>query len=188
MLQNPTHDYLSQGSFDANLVVVDDNSCVADTTITVFIQDAPIASFTADSVCFGESHTFNSDSSFAAGANIISYHWDFGVGGTLTDTSNIANTFFTYNTPGLFTVCLTIETDQSCTGNFDDTCFVVQVFSLPNISTANDTVVCLGDSIQLNTSGGVSYNWQPNYNITDTSISNPFVFPTVDTTYVVEDT
>ncbi len=186
LLQNPTHDYLSQGSFDVNLVVTDDNLCLADTTITVFIQDAPIASFTADSVCFGESHTFNSDSSFAAGANIISYHWDFGVGGTLTDTSNIANSFFTYNAPGLYTVCLTIETDQSCAGNFDDSCFVVQVFSLPNISTANDTAVCLGDSIQLNTSGGVSYNWQPNYNISDISISNPFVFPTVDTTYVVE--
>ncbi|MBL6876398.1 MAG: PKD domain-containing protein, partial [Chitinophagales bacterium] len=146
LLQNPTHDYLSQGSFDVTLVVTDDNLCLADSTITVFIQDAPIASFTADSVCFGESHTFNSDSSFAAGANIISYHWDFGVGGTLTDTSNIANTFFTYNTPGLYTVCLTIETDQSCAGNFDDTCFVVQVYELPNVNFILDSA-CLGNQV-----------------------------------------
>lgn len=143
-LQNPTHDYASQGFFNVSLSIVDDNLCSADTIVQVVVQDAPTASFTADSVCFGQSHTFNSDSSFNGGANIISYHWDFGVAGTLTDTSNIPNTMFTYAAPGLYTVCLTIVTDQACAGNSDDTCFAVQVYDIPNTNFSVDSA-CFGN-------------------------------------------
>ena len=53
------------------------------------------------------------------------------------------------------------------------------------ISNLTDTSVCNGDTIQLIASGGTSYSWTPNYNINNTSIFNPLVWPTVTTTYVV---
>lgn len=145
-LQNPSHDYLSQGPFDVTLSIIDDNLCTADTTIEVIVQDAPIASFTADSVCLGEVTSFNSDSSFAGGANIIAYQWNFGVGGSVTDTSSLPNPVYTYANPGLYTVCLTIVTDQNCSGNIDDTCFVVQVYELPNVDFTVDSA-CFGNAI-----------------------------------------
>jgi gliding motility-associated-like protein len=48
-----------------------------------------------------------------------------------------------------------------------------------------DTVVCAGDSIQLSASGGSSYFWFPNYNISDVDTSHVFVAPDVSTTYGV---
>lgn len=182
LLQNPTHDYASQGAFDVNLSIVDDNQCSADSTITLVVQDSPIASFTADSVCFGQTHTFNSDSSFSGGANIIRYHWDFGVSGTLTDTSNTANTVFTYNNPGLYTVCLSITTDQACAGNTDDTCFVVQVYDFPNSNFTVDSA-CFGnqnsytDLSQSGVDAGIATSvWDFGQNVADTLLgfSSPF--------------
>jgi len=67
---------------------------------------------------------------------------------------------------------------------------VVTVNPLPTISAGlTDTVyMCAGDSVQLNATGGTSYVWTPNTNITNNTIANPFVFPPVTTTYYVTGT
>ena len=49
----------------------------------------------------------------------------------------------------------------------------------------SDSLVCYGDSVQLIASGAQSYSWQTNYNISSNSVSNPFVYPLFDTSYVL---
>lgn len=50
----------------------------------------------------------------------------------------------------------------------------------------NDTI-CKGDTTQLSATNplALSYTWTPNYNISSTSIPNPFVWPLNTTTYNV---
>ena len=50
-IQNPIHTYLSNGAFDIDLVVEDENGCQDDTTI-VLVQQKPVADFQAPTVCF----------------------------------------------------------------------------------------------------------------------------------------
>ena len=40
-------------------------------------------------------------------------------------------------------------------------------------SAGADTVVTKGSSVQFHATGGISYTWTPDYNLTDTTISNP---------------
>ncbi len=54
------------------------------------------------------------------------------------------------------------------------------------ISLLNDTSICLYDSVNIIANGGLTYAWYPNYNISDTSVSNPHIFNHVDTTYYVQ--
>ena len=49
----------------------------------------------------------------------------------------------------------------------------------------SDSLICYGDSVQLIASGAQSYSWQTNYNISSNSVSNPFVYPLFDTSYVL---
>ena len=52
---------------------------------------------------------------------------------------------------------------------------IVNVSSLPTISTgAIATSVCLGDSVQLSGTGGVTYLWTPGTTLTDNTIFNLF--------------
>lgn len=46
-----------------------------------------------------------------------------------------------------------------------------------------DTTICSGDSIQLICSGGVSYIWYPNNNISSVFSAMPYVYPTSATNY-----
>ncbi|TVR78297.1 MAG: gliding motility-associated C-terminal domain-containing protein [Chitinophagaceae bacterium] len=62
---------------------------------------------------------------------------------------------------------------------------LVNVNPLPTVNVSNDTLICLGDTIQLTASGGNDYSWSPDVNIVDTETQNPLVFPDVETTYTV---
>lgn len=54
-----------------------------------------------------------------------------------------------------------------------------------NANAGLDTIVCKGDSIQLNATGGVTYAWIPKTNLSDSSISNPNVKPDTSRQYIV---
>lgn len=60
------------------------------------------------------------------------------------------------------------------------------------INPGNDTLISNLDTIVLGDTGApqggsstFTYNWTPNYNISNTIVSNPLVFPDVSTTYVL---
>ena len=75
------------------------------------------------------------------------------------------------------------------TGSCSDTAQItVTVTALTTVDAGIDVSICEGDSIQLNASGAAVYIWTPADSITDVNISNPFVFPSNTTEYIVTGT
>ncbi|NNC95508.1 MAG: T9SS type B sorting domain-containing protein [Chitinophagales bacterium] len=66
----------------------------------------------------------------------------------------------------------------------DDTVEII-VHPLPLANAGNLDSVCIGDTIQLNASGGIMYSWQYSPSLSDTSIANPFAFPTDTSKYYI---
>jgi len=60
----------------------------------------------------------------------------------------------------------------------------------PSIKTNNDTTICAGKSLQLNSTitGFTSYTWTPATGLSNNNISNPIATPVITTTYVVSGT
>lgn len=56
------------------------------------------------------------------------------------------------------------------------------------VITNADSPICEGDSLQLNTTGGVTYSWTPATGLSNTTIANPLAFPTATTQYIVTGT
>ncbi len=54
------------------------------------------------------------------------------------------------------------------------------------ISAGSDETTCIGDEIQLQASGGISYLWYPSAGLSDTTIANPIATPMTSTTYYVQ--
>ncbi|MCP4459708.1 MAG: T9SS type A sorting domain-containing protein [Cytophagales bacterium] len=52
-------------------------------------------------------------------------------------------------------------------------------------STSDDQTVCLGESVQLDASGGGSYSWSPAISLSNAFIRNPIATPTQTTIYTV---
>src|SRR5690606_16660124 len=61
----------------------------------------------------------------------------------------------------------------------------IVVESSPLISAGLDATIVEGDSIQLDGSGGVSYTWSPNTNLSNPFVPNPIASPTSTITYTL---
>ena len=53
------------------------------------------------------------------------------------------------------------------------------------IDAGPDLWLCIGDSIQLNTTGGISYLWTPSLGLNDSTIFNPIASPLDTANYYV---
>ncbi len=120
--------------------------------------------------CAGTTHQLN-----ASGG--VAYQWSPTYG---LSNANIANPSFTLNNTRTYTVTVTDEND--CT---DTDQVTVTAYANPTASAGPDQVICEGASIVLNASGGTTYQWSPNYAISNINSNSPTVNPLYTTTYTV---
>ncbi|HFA48508.1 MAG TPA: PKD domain-containing protein [Bacteroidetes bacterium] len=151
-----TYDESISGSVPIVLIMVgEDPSCSLSATQFVSIAK-PEAAFTTgnpnNSVCLGETFTFQNTSTFAD-----TYEWDFGDGTTSTEE----NPEHTYTEPMTYSVTLTAINNAQ--GGCSDTVILpVTAFAAPQ-PMVNGTEVCNGKATELSIVGnmGSSFVWQP---------------------------
>ncbi|MBC7903745.1 MAG: gliding motility-associated C-terminal domain-containing protein, partial [Gemmatimonadaceae bacterium] len=134
--------------------------------------DSPLVVTSADvSICSGTGTMLT-----ASGSN--TYVWSPATGLSRSDISNPTATPL-------------VDTRYFVTGTSAAGCTAkdsvdVQVMAKPVITKTKDTVICLATSVQLNVSGGNSYQWTPAPGLSNLTVSNPVATPTASTTYYVE--
>ncbi|MCC6385489.1 MAG: PKD domain-containing protein [Bacteroidia bacterium] len=165
--QNPSHSYLSPGVYNITLSATTNGGC-RDTIIKqVTIYPLPVATFNANTACYGSPTLFTSTSSVPGGI-IAAWQWSFGD----TKTSVAQNPVHQYNNPGTYNVTLIVTSSNGCTATTQQT---VTVNPLPLVNLIPDQTVCSGNSTQLNASGGSSYLWQPGGQTSASITVNPIV-------------
>jgi len=134
-LQNPTHQYADDGSYNVTLTINDDDGAVNATTKTVVVSNiAPVASFTYDPMdpLVNDAISFNESSTDADGT-IVNWTWDFDNG----DISYVQNPSYQYMSPGTYSVCLTVRDDD---GDSDTFCSSILVSSGEDVLDVNQSV------------------------------------------------
>ena len=152
----------------------DINGCSNVDTVLVVVYDLPaIDAGLDDDICIGDSTQLE-----ASGAT--DYNWD-------SDPSLSALDIFDpwANPVTTRTYTVTGEDDNGCV-NTDDV--IITVHELPAINAGADVSLCLGDSTQLDATGGVLYIWDFDLTLSNFVIGDPWATPTVTTTYIVEGT
>jgi PKD repeat protein len=166
--------YDSSGYFYPILTITrGGNGCISEFNDTILIPQTPIALFTADNVCLGQSAQFM-DATASCVPSVYGYSWDFGDG--TTDT--IANPAHIYNLPGEKVVKFSV-TNGYCN---NDTTLLVTVKDLPHpFFELNLDSGCSIVNIVTNnqTPDGVDYIW---------SFGNLTKLFAKDTSYNIENT
>ncbi len=155
------------------VMVTDTNGCVSagpDSMNVIVNVTVPVNAGLDLAICLGDSIQLN-------GSGVSGYSWS--PGSSLND-STIANPIaFPTDT----TTYVLSGTDVNGCPSFDT--MVVIVNNSIVADAGNDTSLCSGDSVQLNASGGTNYNWSSQNGLSDSTIANPFVFPTNNATYMI---
>ncbi len=170
--ENPSHLYSLPGTYEVTLVVSDINGCFTPDSV---VFEVVIGDFEGGvieppaAICPGEPFEFE-----AYGGSI--YEWSPGI--YLDDSTSATPTAIVLETTDFMVI-------------ISDTCGIDTVYvTLPvfigasNIS--NDTSICLGNSVQLNAEGGVSYEWTPATFLDDPFSPTPVSTPDETITYNVE--
>jgi gliding motility-associated-like protein len=159
--QNPTialSTTLAAGNY--SLIVTDVNTCTASITTPVTVNTLPVITVNNPTVCANQTINITSN-----GGSL--YSWS-GPAAFISTAQNPsipnANTGMT----GAYTV--TVTSAQGCTNTAVSN---VSVFPLPTPNIISNSPVCVGGTLTLNGSGGVTYNWSgPSFN---NSTQNPTI-------------
>ena len=108
--QHPKHAYAASGYFTVKLIAKTDAGC-ADTSIRqIVVYTQPIASFTADTVCWGDTTAFN-NTSLSVDGNIEQVTWNFD-DGTTADDFHPKHVFV--KEKDIFYVTMEMQTSHGC--------------------------------------------------------------------------
>jgi gliding motility-associated-like protein len=175
--QNPSRSF-PPGSHTVRLISTSNLGCVSDTTDKTFvILPAPDISFAFSDACSKDTVDFTATDN---SATATSWRWDFGDGGisTARDTQHV------YTAAGTYRVKLIAFASNGCS---NDTLQRDIMIYGTNTFAGNDTITPSGRPLQLQGSGGVSYEWTPSTGLNDPFISNPIaiLYGTQMYTYVL---
>lgn len=172
-IQNPIYEYPLPGNYNVTLTVTTSAGC--DTSITKPLTIFPLPTLNIpriDSICIGETYQINADST-------LFYAWDPSL--TLTPT-NVHNPLLN---PLVNTKYMVTLRDSNFCVNRDS--FTLFVLLLPNANIANvPAILCRGDNLSLNASGGGTYLWTPGNPLNDSISANPSLILTDSTKYILE--
>lgn len=169
--QQPQHAYQEGGSYGVTLVAASDKGCVDSVVHPGYIHvEAPNINFTASPGfgCVGTESTF----SIPDAADIASFKWEFGDGGT----STAASPSHTYTKEGTFTVKLTVVTKGGCSFSKTKTNYI-HIGTKPDVNfSAVPRKACTETQVQFtneSTPAGDLWTWVfPQDNSSD-STQNP---------------
>lgn len=146
-----------------------------DSLLVTIYHPAPDSVSPASSVCLNNSVQLN-----AFGGH--TYNWS---PSTSLDNPLISNPISSPDATTIFTVTIA---DTIChTINTLNTTITVNPLPVITASKSGD-FDCINNKIQLFSTGGTTYNWDPAPTLTNTQISNPFVYPIQPTLYKVTGT
>ncbi|MFN5518551.1 MAG: PKD domain-containing protein [Bacteroidota bacterium] len=146
------------------------NGCSDTASISLTPLETPMLAYDDTVICYGDSATLH-----VSGAN--SYQWFPSSG--LSQTT-IPNPIFYGNVSSNY-----IITGTSANGCTAIVPMQIIVQPLPIANAGPDTIICLGDTIQLYGGGGIYFEWTPSLFLNSNSIFNPIVIPTENITYTL---
>jgi PKD repeat protein len=186
-LQNPTHQYNDNGTYNIDLIVTDNDGATNEASMQIHIANVPPkAKFTYNPPNPTDLQTISfTDLSTDSDGSITAWQWDFGDG----NTSTLQNPTHKYGDDGTYTVSLTVIDDDTATNLSEKLIHILNVPPIANFTfyplnpCVNQTIIFTDNSIDQD--GDVS-QWQWDFGDGNTStLQNPTHHYTSDDMFTI---
>ncbi len=155
---NPNHSYDSAGTYNVQLTAFTSNGCDYTFQKQVTVNPVATVAFESEVGCANQPLQFTELVALEQ-SNITDYLWEFGVSGTSSDISTVANPEFSFPAAGNYQVRLQVTTADGCTSSGTQN---VTVNALPQPSFTYEEN-CLNNAILFspeNTENIIAHFWE----------------------------
>ena len=175
--KDATFNFNKPGTYNVSLKVVSPFGCTKQVSQQVVVHKKATAFITGPvELCQGGSATFTG----TASASPVDWSWNLG-NGTSSSVQNPGAQI--YSSPGTYNVELVVKYN----GCSDTARNQLIVHPNPIVAvTSSKTLVCKGETLQINATGGESYIWNPSTGLNNATIASPQATPMQDTRYTVD--
>ncbi len=183
-LPTPQYTFPDTGVYKVTLTVFGKAGCVDSGSSMVYVYPGFKPDFKVTGSCVQTPYKFT-DLTTSVYGTVNSWHWNFDDSSAGNDSSELQNPSYKYSNPGKRQVQLIVSNTKGC---LDTLVKEVEISDKPQIIMPfRDTLICNIDSLQLTAGTAVNadFKWFPDYQINNTNIANPVVFPKKTTTYTV---
>lgn len=102
----------------------------------------------------------------------------------MTSGNGTANINSSFPQAGNATISVVETNSYGCPG--DTVALALVVHDLPVANAGPNQSICIGQSAQLNATGGTAYQWSPSSGLNNPGINNPVATPSATTSYIVQ--
>ena len=180
-LPNPTFTYPDTGSYVLKLVVNKNLPCSDSALSRVNVYPVFATDFSVQGQCKNTPITFRDLSTTTYGV-VDTWLWNFGDPGSPINTATVSRTQHVYATEASYNVTLIAANSKGCRDTLSK---AVVITDKPALDITNDTLICVIDTLRLNSAGTGTFTWTPGYNINSLTGPSPLVSPDVPTRYYV---
>ncbi|MGN6163788.1 MAG: PKD domain-containing protein [Flavisolibacter sp.] len=175
--RNAIFNFIKPGTYTVKLRVTSPFGCTKEVAQQITVYKKAKASINGSTeLCAGSSTTFTGNASMSPSE----WLWTFGNGNTGNVQRPAAQTF---NDAGTYNIQLVVKYN----GCYDTAVQQLIVHPNPVVNlSASKNIVCLGESVQLNATGGKNYIWKPTRGLSNAAIASPLANPVQSTMYSVE--
>lgn len=181
-LEHPTFTYPDTGIYRVRLIINEGINCDDTAYTDVYVYPKVTADYAlADSCLFSGSIASFRDLSSTSMGKLVRWDWELGLPGPFgVEKSPEQHPKLRYTYDDTFDIRFIVYTDLGCT----DTAYrKLIVYSTNLLKMGNDTAICVGDSVMLNSSGPGTIAWTPAYRLLNPNSFTPIAFPDRLTTY-----
>lgn len=169
----PSYTYNSAGNYKVEMIVTNSYNCIDTAEKDIVIFDKPLLTLFPKDTLICSIDTLQVS---ATGNGSVAWSPNYMISSLSSKTPLVS--------PDIPTKYFVNITDVNGCRNNDS--MFIDVRTSVSVKTINDTTICLGDTIRLNTiSEGLQYEWTPSTNIITENSKNPQVFPVIPTKYSV---
>ncbi len=162
-LESPVHTFTNNGTYQVMLTVTNDDGCQSVKVKDITIYNNPAVDFNQPpATCEATAVEFI----FSGTTNVIDIEWDFGDPGSGdANSSFIENTYHSYDTPGNYTVTMTVTNIYGCSATMSKVINIEANNLTGTIGLSQPSPICEGDQIMLTApTGGVAWSWSTGEN------------------------
>ncbi len=175
---NPTTVYPTPGNFRVTLLAENEYGCQDFHIDTITVFPSPDPDFSIDGKCINQFLSLPNTSTISNGS-IDQWRW-YVEGDTVFGRDRDADVLFQQS--GTYRIWLVATSDQGCS---DSVFQEITIRPKPVATALGDTMVCPGEPVLLQSSGGLAYTWGP----LGVPFSNPFdsvtlAYPVTNTTFI----